>query len=263
MKQRYSISEPPINKLEQLRQKFQKQLTKVNTKGYVDCGLGKLIQNDVGSRISVIKNSFLEKLQSINSSEEDERNLLKSIQFDVKHAIQRYQQRIESIAQLQVQRNSMRSCSKELVQYFTTPQQDKYFQFDAQEQSMRSQYDSHKPNEIISISKDQIKQKKDILTNKKSDKTFKIIQAKKKQVGPVKKKQNDQSLTGISILKNQSLNKDRTISQKSTRQPSVKEISLNLEQRRSTDRLSKHYNTSRQRNSVLSSHYNQNIKPIQ
>ncbi|CAD8097609.1 unnamed protein product [Paramecium sonneborni] len=261
MKQRYSISEPPCNKLEQLRQKFQKQLTKVNSKGYIGCCLGKLIQNNIGSRSSFIRNSYLEKQKSRNASEDDERNLLKSIQFDVQHAIKRYKQRIEQIAQLQIERNSMKSCSKELVQYFTTPQQDKFLESDTQEQTIRSLYDSQKSKQFINLSKDQIKQRKDILTNKKSDKTFKIIQAKQKKSRPVKSKLNDQSQTVIGVLKNQSLNKERILSQKSTRQQSVKEISLNLEQQRLTDRQSKRFNTSRQRNSALSSHFNQNIKP--
>ncbi|CAD8059504.1 unnamed protein product [Paramecium primaurelia] len=239
MKKRDSISEPPLDKLDQIRQKFSKQLIKVNAKGFVTCSIGKSPQNDGGSRISFGKSSFLEKLQSINSFEDDERTLLKSIQFDVQLAIKRYQQRIEQIAQQQVERSSLKSCQQDIVQYLTAPQQEKNdIQFDSQILTKRSTSKSTKQNtQIESNTNNKLKQNnKNILGNKKSNKTFKII-ADKQNKAKQTKKQSNQSLTEISLLnKKQSINKDGTLSQKSvsTRQPSVKEIAINLEQRRST-----------------------------
>ncbi|CAD8095584.1 unnamed protein product [Paramecium sonneborni] len=86
---------------------------------------------------------------------------------------------------------------------------------------------------------DQILQRKEILTDKKSDKTFKIIYSKQKKLRLVQSKLNDQSQTIISVIKNKSLNKGRIRSEKCTQQKIVKEISLNLEQQRLTERQQK------------------------
>ncbi|CAD8062750.1 unnamed protein product [Paramecium sonneborni] len=264
MKYRESISEPPLDKLEQIRQKFSKQLTKVKAKGFVTCSIGKSIQNDdAGSRISLGKSSFLEKLQSINSFEDDERTLLKSIQFDVQLAIKRYQKRIEQITQQQVERSSLRSCQQEIVQYLTTPQQDnKYIQLDSQILTKRSASKSTIQITQTDTNHKELKQcNKNILGNKKSNKTFKIISDKQNKFKQTKK-QSNQSLTEISLLnKKQSLNKDGALSQKSvsTRQPSVKEIAINLEQRRSTG-MSQRNKPRQSRNSINSFENKQQVK---
>ncbi|CAD8152735.1 unnamed protein product [Paramecium octaurelia] len=263
MRKRDSISEPPLDKLDQIRQKFSKQLTKVNAKGFVTCSIGKSPQNNDGSRISFGKSSFLEKLQSINSFEDDERTLLKSIQFDVQLAIKRYQQRIEQIAQQQVERSSLKSCQQDIVQYLTTPQyESNEIQFDSQILTKRSTCKSTKQKTQIESNMNNKKQSnKNILENKRSNKTFKIIADKQNKVKQTKK-QSNQSLTEISLLnKKQSMNKDGTLSQKSvsTRQPSVKEIAINLEQRRSTGITNR--NQPRQsRNSINSFDNKQQVK---
>ncbi|CAD8056724.1 unnamed protein product [Paramecium primaurelia] len=263
MKKRESISEPPLNKLEQIRLKFSKQLIKVKAKGFVTCNIGKSIQNDNGSRISLGKSSFLEKLQSIHSFEDDERTLLKSIQFDVQLAINRYQQRIEQIAQLQVERSSLRSCQQNIMQYLTTPQQEKNdIQFDSSQLlSKKSDCKSSKQNnQIDPNTTNKLKPyNKNILGNKKSNKTFKII-ADKQNKAKYNKKQSNQSFTEINGL-NKKQSKDGTFSQKSvsTRQPSVKEIAINLEQRRSTEMILR--NQPRQsRNSINSFDNKQSVK---
>ncbi|CAK75710.1 unnamed protein product (macronuclear) [Paramecium tetraurelia] len=264
MKKRESISEPPLDKLEQIRQKFSKQLIKVKSKGFVTCSIGKSIQNDAGSRISYGKSSFLEKLQSINSFEDDEKTLLKSIQFDVQLAIKRYQQRIEQIGQLQVERSSLRSCQQDIMQYFTTPQQEKTdAHLDSLLSSKRSTCKSTQQNTIINPNSNKLMPfNKNVFGNKNSNKTFKIISEKQNKVKQNKKSSN-QSLTEISMHKKKQ-SKDGTLSQKSvsTRQPSVKEIAINLEQRRSTGMILR--NQSRQsRNSINSFDNKQPAKKLQ
>ncbi|CAD8066666.1 unnamed protein product [Paramecium sonneborni] len=149
-----------------------------------------------------------------------------------------YQQRIEQIAQLQEERSSLRSCQQEIVQYLTTPQQEKnQIEFDSEILTKRSASKSTVQNTQINTNINKLKQlNKNILGDKKSNKTFKILSDKQNKFKQ-KKKQSNQSLTEISLLnKKQSLKKDGNLSQKSvsTRQPSVKEIAINLEQRRST-----------------------------
>ena len=74
-----SPSEPPLDKLEQLRIKYSnntKTHTQLNFKAFNSVPFGKSISNDT---TSYGKNSFLEKMQSIHSQEDDEKTLLKSI----------------------------------------------------------------------------------------------------------------------------------------------------------------------------------------
>ncbi|KAM3141582.1 hypothetical protein pb186bvf_006187 [Paramecium bursaria] len=87
------MSVPPIDKIEFIRQKYGK-LTRVNQKGFISTTVGK-------------SSDF----QSINSQEDDEKTLLKSIQRDVKSTIERYQEKIQTANMMKLQRESSRAPS--------------------------------------------------------------------------------------------------------------------------------------------------------